>query len=64
MAVEPAADAVRIETAEQYRDAVAEAQRLEQAREGRPEFARRQALQAALADYESRRLPRRPPGIG
>jgi hypothetical protein len=54
----------RIETAEQYRDAVAEMQLLERAREGSPEFERRRALQAAVADYESRRIPQRPPGIG
>jgi hypothetical protein len=61
---EGAADMPRIETAEQYRETVEEVQLLERAREGSPEFERRQALRAALADYESRRLPRRPPGIG
>jgi hypothetical protein len=53
----------RIETAEQYREAVEEMQHLEEAREGSPEFERRLALQAAVADYELRRLPRRPPGL-
>ncbi len=61
---EPAAGTCRIETAEQYRAAVEEVQRLQQAHEGTPEFARRQALRAALADYELRRLPTRPPGVG
>lgn len=64
MTGERAADMPRIETAEQYREAVAEIQRLETAREGSPEFERRQALRAALADYETRRLPSRPPGLG
>ena len=61
---ESAADTPRIETAEQYRAAVEEMQRLEPAHEGSPEFERRQALQAALADYELRRIPSRPPGVG
>jgi hypothetical protein len=61
---EGAADMPRIETAEQYREAVEEMQRLEEAREGSPDFERRQALQAAVADYELRRIPERPPGIG
>jgi hypothetical protein len=61
---EGAADMPRIETVEQYREAVEEMQRLEEAREGSPDFARRQALQAAVADYELRRIPERPPGIG
>ncbi|MGE0260869.1 MAG: hypothetical protein AB7H71_11985 [Alphaproteobacteria bacterium] len=52
--LERAADAARIETPEQYRAAVEEVHRLQQAREGSPEFARRQALRAALADYEAR----------
>lgn len=43
-----------IETAEQYREAVAEVQRLQQAREGSAEFERRQALRASLHDYERR----------
>ena len=43
---------------------VEEMQRLQEAREGSPEFKRRQALQAALADYELRRIPDRPPGVG
>jgi hypothetical protein len=51
-------DTTRIETAEQYREAVGEAQRLQTAREGTPEFERRQALRAALADYESRHQTR------
>jgi hypothetical protein len=55
---ENAADAYAIETAEQYRTAVAEVQQLEQAREGSPEFERRQALRAALADYEARHQTR------
>jgi len=59
-----AADMPRIETAEQYREAVEEMQRLETAPEGSPEFERRQALQAAMADYELRRIPDRPPGVG
>jgi hypothetical protein len=59
-----AADMPRIETAEQYREAVEEMQRLETAPEGSPEFKRRQALQAAMADYELRRIPDRPPGVG
>jgi len=64
-----AADMPRIETAEQYREAIEEMQRLETAPgsstpEGSPEFARRQALQAAIADYELRRIPTRPPGVG
>jgi hypothetical protein len=54
----------RIDTAEQYREAVEEVQRLGQAREGSPEFERRQALRASLADYELRRIPRQPPGLG
>ncbi|HEX5455646.1 MAG TPA: hypothetical protein VFX06_17795 [Stellaceae bacterium] len=49
-----AADIPLIETAEQYREAVAEVQRLQEAREGSPEFERRQALRAALQDYELR----------
>jgi hypothetical protein len=64
MQAEHAADMPRIETAEQYREAVEEMQRLQAAREGSPEFERRQALQAALADYELRRIPDRPPGVG
>jgi hypothetical protein len=64
MMAERTADARRIETPEQYREAVEEVLRLEQAREGSPEFERRQALRAALADYELRRIPHRPPGIG
>ena len=52
----PAYDTRRIETAEQYREAVAELQRLDSARPGTPEFERRQALGAALFDYEQRRL--------
>ena len=51
---EHAADACRIETAEQYRAAVEEVQRLQQEREGSREFVRRQALRAVLADYEAR----------
>ncbi|HEX2150667.1 MAG TPA: hypothetical protein VHG31_01560 [Stellaceae bacterium] len=54
----------RIDTAEQYREAVEEVMRLEEAHEGSPEFQRRQALRAALADYEQRRIPTRPPGVG
>ena len=61
---ERAADMPRIETAEQYRQAIEEMQRLENAREGSPEFERRQALQAAVANYELHRIPQRPPGIG
>jgi len=61
---EGGADMPRIETAEQYREAVEEMQRLEEAREGSPDFKRRQALQAAVADYELRRIPERPPGVG
>ena len=64
MTAERTADTLRIESAEQYQEAVAEVLRLEQAREGSPEFERRQALRAALADYELRRIPHRPPGIG
>jgi hypothetical protein len=64
MRAERAADTPRIETAEQYREAVSEMQHLERAPEGSPEFERRQALQAAVADYELRRTPHRPPGIG
>ena len=64
MRAEPTTDTPRIESAEQYQEAVAEVLRLEQAREGSPEFERRQALRAALADYELRRIPHRPPGIG
>jgi hypothetical protein len=59
-----AADTGRIETAEQYREAVEDVQLLQEAREGSPEFERRQALRAALADYELRRIPGRPPGLG
>jgi hypothetical protein len=59
-----AADMPRIETAEQYREAVEEMQRLESASQGSREFERRQALQAATADYELRRIPVRPPGVG
>lgn len=59
-----AAATPRIETAEQYRKAVEEMQRLEGAPEGSTEFERRQALQAAVADYELRRIPNRPPGVG
>jgi hypothetical protein len=64
MPLEPATDMPRIETAEQYREAVEEMQLLESAGAGSPEFERRQALQAAVADYELRRIPYRPPGIG
>ncbi|MGD9614047.1 MAG: hypothetical protein AB7H90_12530 [Alphaproteobacteria bacterium] len=60
---EPAADMPYIDTAEQYREAVEEVLRLEEAQEGSPEFERRQALRAALADYERRRTPPRPPGL-
>jgi hypothetical protein len=56
-------DVPRIETAEQYRIAIEEMQRLDRAGEDGTEFRRRQALQAALADYESRNLPPRPPGL-
>ena len=63
MAGERAGDMPRIETAEQYREAVEEMQHLEEAQEGSPEFERRRALQAALADYELRRTPKRPPGL-
>jgi hypothetical protein len=63
MTGEPSGDMPSIETAEQYREAVEEMQHLEEAHEGSPEFERRRALQAALADYELRRLPRRPPGL-
>jgi hypothetical protein len=59
-----AADMPYIDTAEQYREAVEEVLRLEEAREDSPEFQRRQALRAALADYEQRRIPQRPPGVG
>jgi hypothetical protein len=51
-----AADALRIDTAEQYRDAVSEVQRLEGTGEGSAEFDRLQALRAALYDYEQRHL--------
>jgi hypothetical protein len=64
MPAKRAANMPRIETAEQYREAAEEIQRLSEAREGSREFVRRQALQAALADYELRRIPSRPPGIG
>ena len=47
-------DSLRIETEAQYREAVAEAQRLQTAREGTVEFVRRQALRAAMHDYERR----------
>lgn len=49
-----AADMPVIETAEQYREGVAEALRLQTAPEGSAGFKRRQALRAALADYELR----------
>ena len=52
----PASDTPRIETAEQYNEAVAELQRLDSARPGTPEFERRQVLGAALFDYEQRHL--------
>jgi hypothetical protein len=52
----PASDTLRIETAEHYREAVSELQRLDSARPGTPEFHRRQALSAALFDYEQRHL--------
>ena len=54
MAPKGAADTLRIETAEHYREAVEEVQRLDKAREGSLEFERRQALRAMLADYEER----------
>lgn len=50
----PPAESLRLSTPEQYRDAVAEVMRLQEAREGTAEFARRQALRAALHDYERR----------
>ena len=59
-----AGDMPYIATAEQYQEAVEEVLRLEVALEGSPEFERRQALRAALADYERRRTPMRPPGVG
>lgn len=52
----PASDTLRIETAEQYREAVTELQRLDSARPGTPEFERRQALSTAVFDYEQRHL--------
>lgn len=51
-----ASDTLRIETAEQYREAVAEVHRLDSAQPGTPEFERRQAVSAALFDYEQRHL--------
>lgn len=68
MRLSSAAD-LRITTAEEYREAVAEVQRLETAREGSPEFERRQALRAALHQYELTHLKpeyrrARPPGSG
>lgn len=57
MAGERAGDMPQIDTAEQYREAIEEVLRLEEAREGSGEFERRQALRAALADYERRRMP-------
>jgi hypothetical protein len=56
-ATEPV-EPVHIDTAEQYREAVAEVQRLQSAREGTPDFARRQALRGALHDYERRHQTR------
>ena len=64
MPLESRGDMPRIETAEQYREAIEKIQLLESASEGSPEFERRQALQAAVADYELRRIPHRPPGVG
>jgi hypothetical protein len=52
----PASDTLQIETAEQYREAVAEMQRLDSARPGTPEFERKRVLGAALFDYEQRHL--------
>ena len=52
----PAPDTLRVETAEQYRQAVAELQRVDSARPGTPEFERKQVLAAALFDYEQRHL--------
>jgi hypothetical protein len=49
---------VHIDTAEQYREAVAEVQRLQSAPEGTSEFARRQALRGALHDFERRHQTR------
>lgn len=47
-------ETLRIDTPEQYREAVADVLRLQAAREGTTEFARRQALRAVLHDYEMR----------
>jgi hypothetical protein len=44
--------AMKINTPEQYRAAVAEVQKLEHVREGSPEFNRRQELMTATHDYE------------
>ena len=43
---------LKIEGAEEYREAVREAQRLDQARPGTPEYERRQQLRAAMEEYE------------
>jgi hypothetical protein len=45
---------MRIETTDEYREAVAEAARLEAAREGTRRFHRRQELLAAMHQYELR----------
>ncbi|HTV89551.1 MAG TPA: hypothetical protein VME41_11100 [Stellaceae bacterium] len=47
---------VQIATPAQYRDAVAEVQRLQAAREGSPDLARRQALRAAMHEFERRHM--------
>lgn len=46
----PGSETPEIETAEQYSEA------LHKARSGSPEFERRQALEAALYEYEQRHL--------
>ena len=56
MSAVPASATPIVETAEQYSEAVAEARRLHRARPGSAEFERRQALEAALYEYEQRHL--------
>lgn len=56
-------DNLKIDTEEQYRDALSEVQRVDSAQPGTPEFRRLHALRAALFDYEQRHLrPANRPG--
>jgi len=56
-------DKLKIDTEEQYREALSEVPRVDSAQPGAPEFQRLHALRAALFDYEQRHLrPQNRPG--